>query len=92
MLKLNMYDRITPNNCIVTRDERPEIEVNERVTFTYEVEFVPSNKTWQSQWEVYFEKGRQEVQFYSIINSVISILVVAGFASFKIWRKPAKSR
>jgi len=88
MSKLKMYDRITPSNCIITRDERQEIEANRKVTFTYEVEFIQSN---QSQWRAYFERGRQEVHFYLKMNSVIGILVVAGLTSFKIWRKPAKS-
>jgi len=93
MSKLNMYDRIRPSNCVVQRNERQEIEVNERVTFTYDVEFVPSNITWQSRWEAYMETGRQEVDKFSlIINSVTVILVVASLPSFSIWRKPAMSR
>jgi len=44
MSKLNMYDRITPSNCTITRDERQEIEANRRVTFTDEVEIIQSKK------------------------------------------------
>uniref|UniRef100_A0A6V7QS63 Transmembrane 9 superfamily member n=1 Tax=Ananas comosus var. bracteatus TaxID=296719 RepID=A0A6V7QS63_ANACO len=78
MLKLKMYDKIDPINCPTDLDMSQVIRENERITFTYEVEFVKSDIKWPSRWDAYLKMEGANVHWYSIINSLTVIFFLAG--------------
>ncbi|ONK75428.1 uncharacterized protein A4U43_C03F16740 [Asparagus officinalis] len=92
MSKLNMYDKVPSTDCVLPRDDRQEIKEDEIIAFTYEVEFITSNITSESQWEAYVEKTSVDHYLSSAINSIITIILPFIVARFKSWRNKAKVR
>lgn len=78
MLKLNMYDHVEPVNCPLELDKCQMIREQERVTFTYEVEFVKSDIRWPSRWDAYLRMDGAKVHWFSIMNSLMVIFFLAG--------------
>lgn len=79
MSKLHMYDNnITSVNCPVQLDKSQIIREQERVSFTYEVEFVKSNTKWPSRWDAYLKMEGARVHWFSILNSLMVIFFLAG--------------
>ncbi|CAN6479584.1 unnamed protein product [Victoria cruziana] len=79
MLKLPMYDKIPPTDtCPASRDGFQVIREQERVVFTYDVEFVKSNIRWPSRWDAYLKMEGAKVHWFSILNSLMVIFFLAG--------------
>ncbi|KAF8409817.1 hypothetical protein HHK36_005896 [Tetracentron sinense] len=78
MSKLKMYANITPLSCPLELDKSQIIRKQERVSFTYEVEFVKSNIRWPSRWDAYLEMKGARVHWFSILNSLLVIFFLAG--------------
>ncbi|PKI41063.1 hypothetical protein CRG98_038591 [Punica granatum] len=57
------------------------IEEGQKVSFSYEVEFVKSDLRWSSWWDPYLKMEGSEVHSYSIINSAITVLFLMGVIS-----------
>ncbi|CAL5406116.1 unnamed protein product [Camellia sinensis] len=77
MSKLHMYDNISVN-CPLELDKSQIIRERERVSFTYEVEFVRSDIRWPSRWDAYLKMEGARVHWFSILNSLMVILFLAG--------------
>ncbi|KAJ0988282.1 hypothetical protein J5N97_006638 [Dioscorea zingiberensis] len=91
MSELQMYDGIIinhPVSCTPGLEHEPQlIGENETVSFTYQVEFVQRNDlTWSSRWNAYLEDELEEYRWSSILNSVITISLLAGCLFFKVSR------
>ncbi|ONK68455.1 uncharacterized protein A4U43_C05F11710 [Asparagus officinalis] len=78
MSKLNMYDKIDPVSCPLQLDRCQLIREQERITFTYEVEFVKSDIRWPSRWDAYLKMEGSRVHWFSILNSLMVIFFLAG--------------
>ncbi|KAI0529633.1 hypothetical protein KFK09_002187 [Dendrobium nobile] len=78
MSKLNMYDKIDPTTCPSELDNCQVIREQERITFTYDVEFVKSNIRWPSRWDAYLKMEGARVHWFSIMNSLMVIFFLAG--------------
>ncbi|KAJ1280770.1 hypothetical protein BS78_04G258300 [Paspalum vaginatum] len=78
MLKLKMYDKIEPVNCPVELEKSQLIREKEQITFTYEVEFVTSDIRWPSRWDAYLKMEGSKIHWFSIMNSLMVILFLAG--------------
>ncbi|KAK4415133.1 Transmembrane 9 superfamily member 12 [Sesamum alatum] len=78
MTKLHVYDNITSVSCPQELDKSQAIKEQERVSFTYEVEFVKSNIRWPSRWDAYLKMEGARVHWFSILNSLMVILFLAG--------------
>ncbi|KAK4751336.1 hypothetical protein SAY87_004818 [Trapa incisa] len=78
MSKHNMYDKVDPVNCPAELDKLQVIKEQEKVTFTYEVEFVKSNIRWPSRWDAYLKMEGARVHWFSIMNSLMVIFFLAG--------------
>ncbi|CAO2814389.1 unnamed protein product [Amaranthus hypochondriacus] len=78
MSKLHMYDNINSINCPMELDKSQIIREEERVAFTYEVEFVKSNTRWPSRWDAYLKMEGARVHWFSILNSLMVIFFLAG--------------
>ncbi|KAK6127005.1 hypothetical protein DH2020_039254 [Rehmannia glutinosa] len=78
MTKLHIYDNVTSVNCPLDLDKSQIIREQERVSFTYEVEFVKSNIRWPSRWDAYLKMEGARVHWFSILNSLMVIFFLAG--------------
>ncbi|VFQ84157.1 unnamed protein product [Cuscuta campestris] len=78
MDKLHMYDSATPIQCPLEIGKSQVVRENERISFTYEVEFVKSNIRWPSRWDAYLKMEGDRVHWFSILNSLMVILFLAG--------------
>ncbi|GMI69181.1 hypothetical protein like AT4G12650 [Hibiscus trionum] len=78
MTKLHMYDSISPVNCPLVLDKSQIIRERERISFTYEVEFVKSDIKWPSRWDAYLKMEGARVHWFSILNSLMVITFLAG--------------
>ncbi|KAF3331359.1 Transmembrane 9 superfamily member 12 [Carex littledalei] len=78
MSKLNMYDTVDKVNCPLEIERSQPIRELERITFTYEVEFVKSDIKWPSRWDHYLKMEGAKVHWFSIMNSLMVILFLAG--------------
>ncbi|KAJ8438330.1 hypothetical protein Cgig2_013378 [Carnegiea gigantea] len=78
MSKLHMYDNMSSINCPSELDKSQPIREQERVAFTYEVEFVKSHIRWPSRWDAYLKMEGSRVHWFSILNSLMVILFLAG--------------
>lgn len=77
--KLNMHDNIEPVSCPVELRMSQVIRQQERITFTYDVEFVKSDIRWPSRWDAYLKmEAGAKVHWFSIMNSLMVILFLAG--------------
>lgn len=78
MLKLHRYDTLKNVNCPGELDKSQIIREQERVSFTYEVEFVKSDIRWPSRWDAYLKMEGARVHWFSILNSLMVITFLAG--------------
>ncbi|XLR36730.1 hypothetical protein S83_021390 [Arachis hypogaea] len=78
MTKLHMYDNISTITCPTGLSKYQIISENERVSFTYEVEFVKSDIRWPSRWDAYLKMDGDRVHWFSIFNSLMVIFFLAG--------------
>uniref|UniRef100_A0A1D1XY03 Transmembrane 9 superfamily member n=1 Tax=Anthurium amnicola TaxID=1678845 RepID=A0A1D1XY03_9ARAE len=76
--KYNMYDKIDPVNCPLEPEKSQIIHEQERISFTYEVEFVKSDIRWPSRWDAYLKMEGARVHWFSIMNSLMVIFFLAG--------------
>ncbi|CAH9126979.1 unnamed protein product [Cuscuta epithymum] len=78
MVKLHMYDATASIQCPLAIDKSQVIKEQERISFTYEVEFVKSNVRWPSRWDAYLKMEGDRVHWFSILNSLMVIVFLAG--------------
>ncbi|CAH9099138.1 unnamed protein product [Cuscuta epithymum] len=78
MGKLHMYDATASIQCPLAIDKSQVIKEQERISFTYEVEFVKSNVRWPSRWDAYLKMEGDRVHWFSILNSLMVIVFLAG--------------
>ncbi|XP_051150652.1 transmembrane 9 superfamily member 12-like [Andrographis paniculata] len=78
MTKLHMYDTFESVGCPQELAKSQAIKEQERVSFTYEVEFVKSDVKWPSRWDAYLKMEGDRVHWFSILNSLIVIFFLAG--------------
>nr|GEW63583.1 transmembrane 9 superfamily member 12 [Tanacetum cinerariifolium] len=78
MAKIHQYDEVPSVNCPMDLENSQVIREHERVSFTYEVEFVKSDIKWPSRWDAYLKMDGARVHWFSILNSLMVIFFLAG--------------
>lgn len=78
MSKLKMYAKIDKVECLDALEKAQIIREQERVSFTYEVEFVKSDIRWPSRWDAYLKMDGGRVHWLSILNSLLVISFLAA--------------
>ncbi|XP_075492533.1 transmembrane 9 superfamily member 12-like [Primulina tabacum] len=73
-----MYENIASVSCPQELDKFQIIREKERVSFTYEVQFVKSSIRWPSRWDAYLKMEGARVHWFSILNSLMVIFFLAG--------------
>uniref|UniRef100_A0A6M2EIH2 Transmembrane 9 superfamily member n=1 Tax=Populus davidiana TaxID=266767 RepID=A0A6M2EIH2_9ROSI len=78
MIKHKIYDNVPSVSCPLDLDKSQIIREQERISFTYEVEFVKSEIRWPSRWDAYLKMEGARVHWFSILNSLMVIFFLAG--------------
>ncbi|KAK8960971.1 hypothetical protein KSP40_PGU013289 [Platanthera guangdongensis] len=76
--KLNMYDKIDLVACPLELEKCQVIREQEKITFSYDVEFVKSDIRWIFRWDAYLKMDGARVHWFSIMNSLMVIFFLAG--------------
>ena len=79
------------NDCHVDagaahRQEIKQGEDNVKVLFTYSVTWKESDIRWASRWDAYLEMGDVQIHWFSIVNSIVVVLFLAGILTMIIVR------
>ncbi|KAL3508919.1 hypothetical protein ACH5RR_028320 [Cinchona calisaya] len=74
----HVYDSIPSASCPSELNKAQIIRQQERVSFTYEVEFEESNTRWPSRWDAYLKMEGARVHWFSILNSLMVMFFLAG--------------
>ncbi|OQV23063.1 Transmembrane 9 superfamily member 4 [Hypsibius exemplaris] len=76
--------------CNAIPDGKKPLEVNEagetKVLFTYAVHWEASDVRWAYRWDVYLKHRDVQIHWFSIVNSLIVVLFLAGILSMIIVR------
>lgn len=73
-----IYENIASVSCPRELDKFQIIREQEKVSFTYEVQFAKSNTRWPSRWDAYLKMEGARVHWFSILNSLMVIFFLAG--------------
>ncbi|MQM19360.1 hypothetical protein Taro_052363 [Colocasia esculenta] len=85
--ELGMYHSIDPPGCRWDLDAFAKAESGERLTFTYEVEYLISNVSWSSRWDRYYVKTKPaSARAVSVLTSLSMLLILAALSSVKLSR------
>lgn len=68
------------------RQELGGVKDGEKIYFTYSVTWKPSNIRWASRWDAYLEMGDVQIHWFSIVNSIVVVLFLAGILTMIIVR------
>ncbi|BFG25837.1 hypothetical protein CerSpe_121110 [Prunus speciosa] len=84
MKKKSMYRSIPAVNCPSELEKSQIIREQEKVSFTYEVEFVKSDIRWPSRWDAYLKMEGARVNWFPILNSFMVIFFLAAIFFVKL--------
>jgi hypothetical protein len=87
MTKHHIYDNISLVDCPSDLDKSQIIREQERISFTYVVEFVKSDIRWPSRWDAYLKMEGARVHWFSILNSLMVIFFLAGIVFLRTVRR-----
>lgn len=78
-------------NCSKALMEAPgrRQEITEKTTsvkFSYQISWVKSEIRWASRWDIYLQMGDVQIHWFSIINSIVVVLFLAGILTMIIIR------
>ncbi|VVT58768.1 uncharacterized protein SAPINGB_P006374 [Magnusiomyces paraingens] len=64
-------------------EEAVELTVTDdtQVVFTYSVTWVPSSTVWATRWDKYLHVFNPSIQWFSLANSIISVLFLTGMVA-----------
>eukprot|EP00911_Craspedida_sp_UC1_P002711 UC1_evm1s1990 len=62
-------------------DSLPE-DGSQDIVWSYGVEWVPSDVAWASRWDTYLEMDDVDIHWFSILNSLITVLLMSGVMAF----------
>ncbi|KAI6698823.1 hypothetical protein NL676_018942 [Syzygium grande] len=78
MRRLKMYDNIDSMECPHDLETWQVVRENERISFTYEVQFVKSDIRWQYRWDTYSKEEDSTLHWFLVLNSLMTILFLTG--------------
>ncbi|KAL3753124.1 hypothetical protein ACJRO7_000510 [Eucalyptus globulus] len=77
MKRLKMYN-IDSMECPSDLETLQAVRENERISFTYEVQFLKSDIHWQSRWDIYLKQRYSRIGWFSVLRSLTTILLLTG--------------
>ncbi|XP_070555187.1 transmembrane 9 superfamily member 4-like [Ptychodera flava] len=88
-LKNGAVEKTAEDTCKLAADaDRQELEPDKenKILFTYEVQWVSSEIRWASRWDTYLAMSDVQIHWFSIINSVVVVFFLAGILTMIIVR------
>ncbi|KAL5564290.1 hypothetical protein UlMin_027454 [Ulmus minor] len=61
------------------------VEDGKEIIFTYDVDFQESDVKWESRWDVYLLNISDETMWFSIVNSLLIVLLLSGKVAMIMW-------
>lgn len=71
---------------VINSNSPQEVEVNEEILFTYDVEFQESDVKWASRWDTYLLMSDDQIHWFSIVNSLMIVLFLSGMVAMIMLR------
>lgn len=81
-----------PNNpkCELNKQPLQDLPVNNEgkttITWTYSVNWVPSDIAWTNRWDNYLKNVDPQIHWFSIINSLMIVLFLSGMLAMIMMR------
>eukprot|EP00298_Acanthocystis_sp_HF-20_P011263 c19304_g1_i1.p1 GENE.c19304_g1_i1~~c19304_g1_i1.p1 ORF type:complete len:656 (-),score=188.42 c19304_g1_i1:25-1992(-) len=69
---------ITSNYAKLSSSEMMSVDSPDSVIFTYDVVWKESEITWESRWNIYLHTPDADVHWFSIVNSLMIVLLLTG--------------
>ncbi|XP_077991140.1 transmembrane 9 superfamily member 4-like [Glandiceps talaboti] len=88
-IKNSIVTRKDDNTCEYSGEpEKQELLPgrDNKILFTYEVQWVSSDIQWASRWDTYLAMSDVQIHWFSIINSVVVVFFLAGILTMIIVR------
>ncbi|KAK4757772.1 hypothetical protein SAY87_019073 [Trapa incisa] len=73
-------------HTVVNSNNPQEVEESKEIVFTYDVEFQESDLKWASRWDAYLLMSDNQVHWFSILNSLMNVLLFSGMVAIKMSR------
>lgn len=71
---------------VINSNSPQEVEVNQEILFTYDVEFQESDVKWASRWDTYLLMSDDQIHWFSIVNSLMIVLFLSGMVAMIMLR------
>lgn len=62
-------------------DLPPMPAISSEIIFTYDVVWEHSDTAWASRWDLYLYMGDDQVHWFSILNSLVIVLLLSGIVA-----------
>ncbi|KAJ1413105.1 Nonaspanin [Sesbania bispinosa] len=73
-------------HTVVNSNTPQEVEENNEIIFTYDVEFQESDVKWASRWDAYLLMNDDQIHWFSIVNSLMIVLFLSGMVAMIMLR------
>ncbi|KAE9609272.1 hypothetical protein Lal_00019988 [Lupinus albus] len=73
-------------HTVVNSNTPQEVEENQEIIFTYDVEFQESDVKWASRWDAYLLMNDDQIHWFSIVNSLMIVLFLSGMVAMIMLR------
>eukprot|EP00052_Salpingoeca_macrocollata_P014173 m.110923 g.110923 ORF g.110923 m.110923 type:complete len:622 (-) comp19208_c1_seq3:241-2106(-) len=90
------YKRVAPGKCSVDLDKHPQRMMIDpsnmkdtdtvEIVWSYGVRFEPSPVAWASRWDAYLEMSDSDIHWFSIVNSLITVVFLSGICAVIVVR------
>ncbi|KAK4747074.1 hypothetical protein SAY87_026111 [Trapa incisa] len=71
---------------VINSNTPQEVEENNEIIFTYDVEFEESDVKWASRWDTYLLMSDDQIHWFSIVNSLMIVLFLSGMVAMIMLR------
>ncbi|KAK4757773.1 hypothetical protein SAY87_019074 [Trapa incisa] len=73
-------------HTVVNSNTPQEVEENNEIIFTFDVEFQESEVKWASRWDTYLLMSDDQIHWFSIVNSLMIVLFLSGMVAMIMLR------
>ncbi|KAL3151993.1 hypothetical protein ABBQ32_001114 [Trebouxia sp. C0010 RCD-2024] len=81
--------RVEPLSCVGNEDRVPEpqeVTADAKIVYTYDVYWEESDISWASRWDAYLNMPGGRVHWFSILNSLMVVLVMSSIVAMIMMR------
>ncbi|OIW14971.1 hypothetical protein TanjilG_30690 [Lupinus angustifolius] len=73
-------------HTVLNSNTPQEVEENQEIIFTYDVDFQESDVKWASRWDAYLLMNDDQIHWFSIVNSLMIVLFLSGMVAMIMLR------